>query len=130
MDIGKNIKHIRLWKQIPQKAIADSTGIPQGTLSKIEGGSDVMWSKVVAIAEALSVTVQDLINFEASTITFHLTGNKAKGMVINQSSDKNSMEVQMLKDEVAFLRKLVENTISSKQKAVRKTKQSKGRTTK
>jgi DNA-binding Xre family transcriptional regulator len=114
MDIGKNIKHIRLWKQIPQKAISDSTGIPQGTLSKIEGGADVTWSKIEAIAEALCVSVQDLVSFEASTITFHLTGNKAKGVVINQNGDKNLLEIQMLKDEVAFLRKLVEKTVTQK----------------
>lgn len=76
MNIGENIKKIRQWKEIPQKAVSDSTGIPQGTLSKIEAGSDTLWSKLNDIADALSVSIQDLVCFEASKISFNINSNK------------------------------------------------------
>lgn len=117
MNIGENIKKIRQWKEIPQKAVSDSTGIPQGTLSKIEGGSDVLWSKLNDIAEALSVSIQDLVCFEASKINLTASGNNSGRMDIGPLQDENESElVKVLKNENAFLRKILEKTVTKNQK--------------
>jgi len=116
MNIGHNIKRIRQWKQIPQKEISDVTGIPQGTLSKIEGGSDVLWSKLISISSALSVSIEDLILFDANKVTFNMTGDKANGMVINQNNTSENKEeiIKIMRDENLFLRKMLGNSIKNK----------------
>lgn len=117
MNIGENIKKIRQWKGIPQTTISDSTGIHQGTLSKIEAGSDFLWSKLVSISSALDVNVQDIVCFDLSKVTFNLTGDKAKGVVINHGvNEKQQNEIiQVLKDENLFLRKMLEKTLNKNQ---------------
>jgi transcriptional regulator with XRE-family HTH domain len=118
INIGENIKKIRQWKGIPQKTISDLTGIPQGTLSKIEGGSDILWSKLVGISAALEISIQDIVCFDANKVTFNLSGEKAKGVVINHNNqnEKQLQElIQVLKDENSFLRKMLEKSINKKQ---------------
>ena len=116
MNIHENIKKIRHYKQIPQKEISALTGIPQGTLSKIEGGADFSWSKLVKIAKALDMEIEDIIGFNAKMI-FNQIGSKTQGMVIHQSSanEKQYQEIiQLLKDENSFLRKALQKSLSKK----------------
>lgn len=119
MNIHENIKRIRQCKQIPQKEISALTGIPQGTLSKIEGGADFSWSKLLKISDALGVEIEDLIGFNAKMI-FNQIGNKTQGMVINQTSanEKQYMEIiQLLKDENSFLRGALQKSMAKKRSA-------------
>jgi transcriptional regulator with XRE-family HTH domain len=116
MSVHENIKKIRHYKQIPQKEISALTGIPQGTLSKIEGGADFSWSKLVKISEALGVKIEDIIGFNGKMI-FNQIGDKTKGMVINQSSANEKQYhdiIKLLKDENSFLRKALQKALGKK----------------
>jgi predicted transcriptional regulator len=117
MNIGENIKKIRTWKDISQKELSLSTRIPQATISKIEAGQDFLWSRLVKISHALSVEVQDIVCFDGSKVTFNLIGNRTKGMVINHSHNEHESElVKTLRDENAFLRRVVERAVTKPQK--------------
>lgn len=114
MNIGENIRKIRLWKEISQKEISSVTRIPQGTLSKIEAGQDFLWSRLVTIAQALQVDVKDVVCFDSNRVTFNLSGERAKGVVVNQNMSQEQLHeiIQILKDENVFLRKMLDKTIT------------------
>lgn len=116
MNIGDNIRKIRLWKEISQKDISIVTKIPQGTLSKIEAGQDFLWSRLEKIAQALKVDVKDVVCFDSNKVIFNLSGERAKGVVINQTMSQEQLHeiIEILKDENAFLRKLIEKAITKK----------------
>lgn len=99
------------------------TGIHQGTLSKIEGGADVLWSNIEKIADALGITIQELVCFDTNKVTFNLSGNKAKGVVIHHQVNEQLMQVnQLLSEENAFLKRMLEKAINNNNQNKRKTK--------
>lgn len=105
-----------MWKDISQKDIASTTRIPQGTLSKIEQGQDFLWSRLLKISAALKMDVRDVVCFDSTKVTFNLSGERAKGVVINQNMSQEQLHeiIQILKDENTFLRKIVEKSITKK----------------
>lgn len=118
MNIGENIKKIRQWKGMGQKEISVSSGIPQGSISKIEGGKDFLWSKLEKISQALNCEIVDIVCFDSSKVTFNLSGDKAKGVVINQGiSERQLTEInQILKDENSYLKRMLEKSINQSSK--------------
>ena len=53
IDIGNNIKAIRIKKGLSQKDISNLTGIPQGDISRIEKGRNIKLISLVRILKAL-----------------------------------------------------------------------------
>jgi transcriptional regulator with XRE-family HTH domain len=115
--VQDNIRKIRQWKNIPQKTVASNAGIPQSALSRIEAGGDVAWSKILRIAKALDVSIEDLISFD-SKVVFNQFGKRSNGIVI-QSSNNTEQQLsdllETLKKENAYLKKLLEKAIGKKQ---------------
>lgn len=64
--IGSRIREIRLELRLDQPTVAQRAGIPKNTLSAIETGrvSDPRTSTIVAIAQALGVSVLALLDEE------------------------------------------------------------------
>lgn len=61
-DLGERIRVLRTGLPATQEAFAEMTGIDRRTLQRIEGGtSDPRYSDLALIAEALRVTVADLV---------------------------------------------------------------------
>lgn len=59
--LGKAIRELRDERDLTQEALAHGSGITVGHLSKIERGhSNPTWETVVAIAEALGVSIAQL----------------------------------------------------------------------
>lgn len=61
--IGRKIERIRSMKGIKQETLAEKIGISQSALSKIEQSEKVDETKLMAIAEALGVSVETIRNF-------------------------------------------------------------------
>ncbi|MEG3038579.1 MAG: helix-turn-helix transcriptional regulator, partial [Clostridia bacterium] len=62
MSIGKKIKEQRKLKGLTQKELAEKTGISLSAIEKYERGRlNPSLGKVKEIAEALDVTIQELI---------------------------------------------------------------------
>lgn len=112
-----NIRKIRLWKNLPQKRVARDALIPQSTLSRIEAGSDVTWSKILRIAKALDVSIEDLISFD-SKVVFNQFGKRSSGIVIHNNNTEQQLAelIETLRKENAYLKKLLEKTITKKKK--------------
>ncbi len=61
--LNKNIKHLRTAKGISQQGLADKIGIDRSTISRIENNEiDTTVDNAIKIAEALNITLLDLLN--------------------------------------------------------------------
>ena len=59
--LGAAIRALRIQKEAKQQAVAEAAGITVAHLSKIERGlTNPTWGTVVAIAEALDVSMVDV----------------------------------------------------------------------
>lgn len=64
--LGRTVRTCRLERDLTQEALAQGAGITVGHLSKIERGlSNATWETVVALANALEVSVSDLADIAA-----------------------------------------------------------------
>ncbi|EJN6816656.1 helix-turn-helix transcriptional regulator [Listeria monocytogenes] len=61
MTAGENMKLIRVKKSMTQAKLADVSGVPQTTISGIEGGKTPTLIIAKKLADALEVTTDDLL---------------------------------------------------------------------
>ena len=62
MNIGDNIKRIRLGREMSQLRLSELSGVPQTTISNIEKNKVIpSIEKVVRIAKALNVPLEELL---------------------------------------------------------------------
>ena len=114
-SIGARIKELRVNKSISQKKLAEHLNISQSAYAKIEKGiSKLDVNRLVEIAQILEVDPNELLyNDQAKTVNF--TNNKISGFGYvnnNYYSDLKEMyeqSINQLKEEVAFLRKMIES---------------------
>jgi transcriptional regulator with XRE-family HTH domain len=125
MFIANNIKNLREIKNLKQEYIAEKLGISQRAYSKIERGEvDVSFSRLEQIAKVLDINILDLIGFDEAKVFLSISQNKLhstdsnnqgnKGIVVNTgipNSEKALYEqiIQQLKEENAFLKKMLEH---------------------
>lgn len=67
--LGENIRRYRLLRDSTQFALSVASGVHQSAISAMESGSqkDMKTQKVLALAKALDVTVEDLLTEHAWT---------------------------------------------------------------
>lgn len=91
-DLYRNIRNIRISRGITQEALAEKMGYKsKSTIAKIESGvNDIPQSKIKAFADALSVTVGDLMGIDSpdglsaptttdNVVSFPVIGDMAAG---------------------------------------------------
>lgn len=92
--IGKRIKIARIKKNLTQEAIADKIGITPQHVSNIEtGNASVSLTTLVAIANTLTVSVNDLL-CDTVLISKAVFEKEAKEL----SEDCNEYEIRVLVD--------------------------------
>jgi transcriptional regulator with XRE-family HTH domain len=120
MHIGLKIKKIRELKNLSQTHLAQQLGMSQSAYSKIEiGETEVTYSKLEKISEALELKPEDIIRFNDSmvfNVMHNIDGNN--GFVINNNfSEKERTlyedRIASLEDQIAFLKTLVEKAKNS-----------------
>jgi transcriptional regulator with XRE-family HTH domain len=61
VERGNRLKHLRKLRGLSQEALESASGVPQAQLSRYEQGSDMVTKTAEKIADALGVTVDELI---------------------------------------------------------------------
>lgn len=62
-SFGKKLKEIREKQKLSQKQLAEKAGIGQQTISNWENGiREPLWSNLLALAQALEVSLDDFRN--------------------------------------------------------------------
>ena len=119
MLIGKRIKKLRELKNLTQTHLADQLGVSQSAYSKIElGESEVTFSKLEKISEALGMKPEEVIAFNES-IVFNVMHNQNGGNVfgdINNSISNNERklyedQINLLKEDVSYLKHMLEKVL-------------------
>ena len=117
MHIGQKIKKLRELKNLTQTHLADHLAVSQSAYSKIElGESEVTFTKLEIISEALGMKPEDVITFNESLV-FNVIQSKEKEFGdINNSMIENERklyqdQINLLKEEVAYLKQLLEKVL-------------------
>ena len=111
--IGKRIKIARIKKNLTQEAIADKIGITPQHVSNIEtGNASVSLTTLVAIANTLTVSVNDLL-CDTVLISKAVFEKEAKELCEDCNEDEIRVLVEVLKATKQSLRtvKLFEDKI-------------------
>lgn len=112
--IYSNIKRLRELKSITREVIAADLGMSVSGYSKLERGEvDITLSKVYKIAEILNVSIEQLLNFDATQI-FNVSNNaQVQGLGAHADTmnfygdDYKEKYIKMLESEVERLKKLL-----------------------
>jgi transcriptional regulator with XRE-family HTH domain len=111
--VYENIKKFRELKSVTRESMASDLGMSLSGYSKLERGEvDITLSKVYKISQILSISLEQLLNFDASQI-FNVTNNQqvqglgSQADVINfYGDDYKEKYIKLLENEVERLRNL------------------------
>lgn len=115
LAIGNKIKKVRELKNFTQEYMAEKLNITQAGYSKIERDeTDISFTKLNLISDILEVKLEDLISFDEKYV-FNIMNNQIGIKDLNLPSAVSAQErklfedqIQSLKEEVTFLRVLIE----------------------
>ena len=111
MNLAKNLRKIRELKGLSQQSIASELGISQRQYSRLESGQvDIKFTVIERNCTILDIPITVLLTFD-KTILFHSDTHPTPEQQTFHDDLKALYENQiaLLKEEVAFLRKLLED---------------------
>ncbi len=108
--IGTRIRKFREERGIKQEYIADEMGITQSSYGRLEKDDNRLTAtKLIKISEILNVSISNLFGEKAANIIHENKGDNAQahiGTLVLQDKE----HIESLKDEIKFLRKILENS--------------------
>lgn len=106
--VGTRIRKIREQRGLSQDNMATELGITQPSYARLEKKDDrISITRIISIAKILKATVSELINEKVENAITQQNSETPQAYVDNISqADKE--HIKTLKDEIIFLRKLVE----------------------
>jgi transcriptional regulator with XRE-family HTH domain len=119
MHIGQKIKKLRELKNLTQTHVAQKLGVSQSAYSKMElGETEVTYNRLEKISEILVMKPEEVISFNESMV-FNVMHNQNGGNVfgdINNSVPDTERQlyqdqINLLKDEVTYLKKMLEKVL-------------------
>ena len=117
MQVGQKIKKLRELKNFTQEYMAQQLDMTQSSYSKIENGeTDVTYSKLEKIAQALQLRPEDIITFnEHMVFNVMHNNNSQNGLIVNQMTDEikksHQEQIKSLKDEITHLKSVLEKVL-------------------
>jgi transcriptional regulator with XRE-family HTH domain len=119
MHIGQKIKKLRELKNLTQTHVAQKLGVSQSAYSKMElGESEVTFKRLEKISEVLEMKPEEVIAFNESMVFNFLhnqNGGNVFGDINNTVSDTERQlyqdQINLLKEEVAYLKKMLEKVL-------------------
>jgi len=114
MSIGTKIKRVRELKNLKQETLAERLGMTPGGYGKIERDeTDVPFSRLEQISQALGVKTEDLVAFEENSSINMVnysnntieTQNFYQGKVTDPERDLYKKTIKLLEDKIAGLEK-------------------------
>jgi len=106
--VGTRIRKIREDRGIKQENIADDMGITQSSYGRLEKDDNRLTvTKLIRISEILNVSISTLFGEKATNVIHENNGDNAQANIGTLIQDKEHIE--SLKEEIRFLRKILEN---------------------
>src|SRR5690554_912499 len=106
--VGSRIRKKRKEKGVSQEVMAMELELTQSSYGRLEKDDKRLTvPKLLKIAEVLEVNVSYFFGEKTTSIIHHNNGDNAQASIGTIYSDKE--HIQTLKEEIAFLRKLLEN---------------------
>ncbi len=109
----EKIRKIRREKDFSQEYMAESLGLSQSQYFRIENGEcSIDLEKINSISEVLGINPLDIIEFSEKQVFSNCSQSGNLNTIYNQDNFENEraylMQIQDLKEEIQFLRKLAE----------------------
>ena len=118
LNIGNKIKKLRELKNLTQEHMASVIGVTQSAYSRLElGETDITYSKLARIAGELGMKPEDVIAFNESMVFNVMHNQTGNGLIIqnntlvNEERDLYKLQIETLKEEVAYLKKIIDNLL-------------------
>jgi len=108
LTIGRKIKKLRELKNYTQDYMADQLGISQPAYSKLETDeTEISHVRLTQIANALGVTVQDILSFDEKVFYNQMNNHNAagSGYTINQYGI-SEIERKLFEDKIRLLEEM------------------------
>jgi transcriptional regulator with XRE-family HTH domain len=113
MEVGKNIKRLREFRNLTQTHIAEKLNMSVGGYSKIESGqTDVSFSKIQQIAEILETDLSTILNFDPKNIfnQCNNTNSVIAGTIGTQNNNGNILDMLTnIQEEINSVKRAVMN---------------------
>ena len=115
--VGAKIRKTREEKGITQEFLAQCLDITQSNYGRLEkDDARLTVPKLLKIAEVLEVSVSYLLGESATRIIQQSNNETANAYNVDTIINADKEHIATLRDEIAFLRKIVEDKITSKLK--------------
>jgi transcriptional regulator with XRE-family HTH domain len=118
LNIGTKIKKLRELKNLTQEHMASVIGVTQSAYSRMElGETEITYSKLARIAGELGMKPEDVIAFNESMVFNVMHNQTGNGLIIqnntlvNEERDLYKLQIETLKEEVAYLKKIIDNLL-------------------
>jgi transcriptional regulator with XRE-family HTH domain len=118
LNIGNKIKKLRELKNLTQEHMASVIGVTQSAYSRLElGETEITYSKLARIAGELGMKPEDVISFNESMVFNVMHNQTGNGLIIqnntlvNEERDLYKLQIETLKEEVAYLKKIIDNLL-------------------
>jgi transcriptional regulator with XRE-family HTH domain len=118
LNIGTKIKKLRELKNLTQEHMASVIGVTQSAYSRLElGETEITYSKLARIAGELGMKPEDVIAFNESMVFNVMHNQTGNGLIIqnntlvNEERDLYKLQIETLKEEVAYLKKIIDNLL-------------------
>ncbi len=95
--LGKRIKEIRLSQNLTQEGLAELIGVDWKTISRIEIGHSFPSKTLIAIANALRITLPELFDFEHLKEDIQTQKKYIAENIYNYPDDKVTIIYRMMK---------------------------------
>jgi transcriptional regulator with XRE-family HTH domain len=115
--IGQKIKKLRELKNLTQSHVANELGITQSAYSKLEmGETEITFQKLTRISEILGMSPEEITSFNEQMIFNVMHNQTGNGFVLQKGLSDNEKrlyenQIQSLKDEIQYLKKILDNMI-------------------
>lgn len=120
LNIGTKIKKLRELKNLTQEHMATVIGVTQSAYSRMEmGETEITYSKLERISSELGMKPEEVIAFNESMVFNVMHNQTGNGLIIQNHSLNNEerelykQQIETLKEEVAYLKKIIDSLIKS-----------------
>jgi len=116
MEIGEKIKKIRELRNYTQEYLAQKLQMSQAGYGKIERNeSELSYPRLLKIANVLSVSIENIINFNEKMIFSVMHNQTSRDYVVNHGLPDKERKlyeqiIEQQKEEILFLKKIIEQS--------------------
>ncbi|UOE51300.1 helix-turn-helix domain-containing protein [Mucilaginibacter sp. SMC90] len=108
ISVGKNIEKFRRMRGLKQETLAEILGISRQTLSKIEQSEEVEREKLQQIAEALTVSVEALENFDEDNVVINIENMNDESRLYHYNFNPLEKLIKIMEENKALYERLLQ----------------------